>query len=96
MTSRTLPMLVILLLLAIVGLGCANNEVQRRAVTTRAANEHDCHRLAVTVVAVEDARKVWRANGCGHETFWECRSYEEGPDICDRVGFPEGSRFLRF
>ena len=73
-----------------------NLELQRNAIQTRAANEHDCHLSHVTVVVVEDKKGVFRSTGCGHEEFWQCQDDEYGPDFCDRIDFPTDSMFLRF
>lgn len=71
-------------------------ELQRNAIQTRAANEHDCHLNHVTVVVVEDKKGIFRSTGCGHEEFWQCVEDEYGPEFCDRVDFPADSMFLRF
>lgn len=98
--SIRIPMttLALLIIAALLAQGCAQlRETERLAVRSRAANEHDCHQLAMDVVPLEDKKKVWRAIGCGHETFWECNDAEDGPDVCDRVEFPfSESKLLRF
>ncbi|MBH25368.1 MAG: hypothetical protein CMH57_13135 [Myxococcales bacterium] len=98
MSIRITTTLALLVITALLAQGCAQlRETERLAVRSRAANEHDCHLFAMDVVPLEDKKEVWRAIGCGHESFWACTETEEGPDVCDRVEFPfPETRLLRF
>ena len=100
MKPTTISLLLVLIGVVISLQGCFATQIleqQRDAIRMRAANEHDCHLLHVDVLVVEDKKGIFRSTGCGHEEFWSCKEDKYGgPDLCDRVPFPQSSMFKRF
>jgi hypothetical protein len=71
-------------LVAVLVLSACTSKITLQTVRTQAARDLECDEGSVTVVRVDEAKKLYQASGCGHRKSYVCdkwNSYDQAP-VC--------------